>query len=403
MALVHHIIVFYSAFRAGKSQWWAFVHYLVLGDDVVIADKDVAAEYLVVCAELGITVSISKSFISNTGMFQFASQVYLKGVNLSPASLREELQNVTPSLRATSCYRLLRNWYPDGISLSRMIRMMTPRTAWSEIRPCFEGGSAHPLALVILRTLVTPASILTDIVGSPEASLIGWLGSFDPKFNLRSYLSKHTNLSGHAIHSEAQINYLRAAILKLFNQYQDRLRDLLADCNKYITIPLKSEDGLNLTGYGPKQFNTTVESIADQLRGYFTIFKRDLHKKRARLNVEIQRWGQLTRPLEDSIRCMDPVQLQYVYARLLSHVSQTTLVAFDGPWAEKAVLDTSTRFAYKAESWLYPGLKSLTMLDDLNININALDIRNSVNEIRKSSESVVAPSSQEGVASHPKQ
>lgn len=86
LALVHHYLVYLSAYRVKIS---SFKDYLILGDDIVIANKKVAEEYLRVCKDYGITISLPKSFISSEGFFQFAAQDILKGVNLSPISLRE--------------------------------------------------------------------------------------------------------------------------------------------------------------------------------------------------------------------------------------------------------------------------------------------------------------------------
>jgi hypothetical protein len=91
LAMVHHFLVYLSALRAGKPN---FQDYLVLGDDIVIADEAVAKAYVLVCSDYGITIGFAKSFVSRTGMFQFASQNLIKSENISPISLKEAL-NVT--------------------------------------------------------------------------------------------------------------------------------------------------------------------------------------------------------------------------------------------------------------------------------------------------------------------
>jgi hypothetical protein len=62
LALVHHVIVQFAAKQAGKEAW--FTDYLVLGDDIVIADKLVADAYLTVCDSFGIQVGLAKSLVS---------------------------------------------------------------------------------------------------------------------------------------------------------------------------------------------------------------------------------------------------------------------------------------------------------------------------------------------------
>lgn len=88
LALIHHFLVFLSANRANVNN---FRDYLVLGDDIVIANESVAKCYQDVCSELGITIGLPKSFVSNTGMFQFASQDVVGTTNFSPISLKEVL------------------------------------------------------------------------------------------------------------------------------------------------------------------------------------------------------------------------------------------------------------------------------------------------------------------------
>jgi len=86
LALTHHFIVQLAAFRAGKKIW--FGGYMVLGDDIVIFDKDVAHEYLIIMKDLGVDINLSKSLVSKD-TFEFAKRVIsLKG-NLSMVSFRE--------------------------------------------------------------------------------------------------------------------------------------------------------------------------------------------------------------------------------------------------------------------------------------------------------------------------
>lgn len=88
LALVHHFLVFLAAYRVNVK---SFRDYLVLGDDIIIANKKVAESYLSVCSDWGITVGLPKSFVSDSGFFQFASQDVLSSDNISPISLKEVL------------------------------------------------------------------------------------------------------------------------------------------------------------------------------------------------------------------------------------------------------------------------------------------------------------------------
>uniref|UniRef100_A0AAU7YEH1 RNA-dependent RNA polymerase n=1 Tax=Exserohilum turcicum mitovirus 5 TaxID=3229029 RepID=A0AAU7YEH1_9VIRU len=81
LALTHHVLVRYSARRAGVTD---FNDYAILGDDVVIANDIVAHEYLLVMKSLGLSINLSKSVISSR--FTEFAKVWLgpRELNLSP-------------------------------------------------------------------------------------------------------------------------------------------------------------------------------------------------------------------------------------------------------------------------------------------------------------------------------
>lgn len=86
LALVHHMIVQYAAFRVGMSGW--FSAYAVLGDDVVIANRKVALQYREILKGLGVRISIAKTLVGR-GSCEFAKRFFLKGKDTSPVSLLE--------------------------------------------------------------------------------------------------------------------------------------------------------------------------------------------------------------------------------------------------------------------------------------------------------------------------
>lgn len=61
LALTHHVIVRYSARRAGFVN---FQDYALLGDDIVITNDIVASSYLEVMNTLGVKINLTKSVIS---------------------------------------------------------------------------------------------------------------------------------------------------------------------------------------------------------------------------------------------------------------------------------------------------------------------------------------------------
>jgi len=88
LALTHHCLVQFAAWRTGHRGGW-YPHYAVLGDDLVIVGRDVAREYQAVAAEYGIGIGLAKSLISENGSFEFAKRFYWKGKDCSPLSAKE--------------------------------------------------------------------------------------------------------------------------------------------------------------------------------------------------------------------------------------------------------------------------------------------------------------------------
>lgn len=81
LALTHHIIVQCAALNVGKSN---FKLYAVLGDDIVIADDRVAAEYLHLMKMLGVDINLTKS-LQSKDFCEFAKRwIGPNGLDLSP-------------------------------------------------------------------------------------------------------------------------------------------------------------------------------------------------------------------------------------------------------------------------------------------------------------------------------
>lgn len=81
LALSHHVIVQCAALNAGIT---GFTDYCVLGDDIVIANDKVAAEYLKLMKLLGVDINLSKS-LNSTSFAEFAKKwLGPNGLNLSP-------------------------------------------------------------------------------------------------------------------------------------------------------------------------------------------------------------------------------------------------------------------------------------------------------------------------------
>lgn len=80
LALTHHLIVKLAAERAGIKN---FLHYALLGDDIVINHDKVAEEYIKIMESLGVGINMSKSIVSPEIM-EFAKRLVSPSFELSP-------------------------------------------------------------------------------------------------------------------------------------------------------------------------------------------------------------------------------------------------------------------------------------------------------------------------------
>lgn len=86
LALTHHFIVQLAAYLVGHRTF--FHKYLVLGDDIVIFDRSVASQYLILMKDLGVGINLVKSVIS-TRAFEFAKRIITLESDCSPVSFKE--------------------------------------------------------------------------------------------------------------------------------------------------------------------------------------------------------------------------------------------------------------------------------------------------------------------------
>jgi hypothetical protein len=77
--IFHHIFIKAIALKLGIPN---FSDYVVLGDDVVIANKEVAEMYKVSMNKLGVEFSEAKSYTSEDG-YEFAKRIYYKGEEIT--------------------------------------------------------------------------------------------------------------------------------------------------------------------------------------------------------------------------------------------------------------------------------------------------------------------------------
>lgn len=76
----------YAARMVGKPFEWN-TQYEILGDDLVIFDKDIADKYLEIAAGLGVSINLSKSVISEKfDTLEFAKRTSVRGRDVSALS-----------------------------------------------------------------------------------------------------------------------------------------------------------------------------------------------------------------------------------------------------------------------------------------------------------------------------
>lgn len=80
MAICHHVIVQFAAKNIGYKEF--FKDYCILGDDIVIANDDVAIEYCKLMEILGVGINLSKSLISGS-LIEFAKKLIVPPSSLS--------------------------------------------------------------------------------------------------------------------------------------------------------------------------------------------------------------------------------------------------------------------------------------------------------------------------------
>lgn len=77
-----------------------------MGDDIVIFDKGVADRYKTLCSEIGVSINISKSIISEIGVAEYAKRTTMNGIDVSPLSFKEFISNNTLAGRVILVHRL---------------------------------------------------------------------------------------------------------------------------------------------------------------------------------------------------------------------------------------------------------------------------------------------------------
>lgn len=91
--LLHHMMVQYCyKMEYPTFQGW-YAEYVVLGDDIVLFEENIANRYLSLCDKLGVTINKSKSIISSKPVVEFAKRTSYYGFDVSAWSFKEFISN----------------------------------------------------------------------------------------------------------------------------------------------------------------------------------------------------------------------------------------------------------------------------------------------------------------------
>lgn len=151
----------YAAFKVGKadpSKGVYFRNYRIIGDDVVIFDREVALMYKKLQEEvLGVKISPQKSYTPHYGRYpiEFAKQLFCNGVCFTPlpGQLLDECWRINPSLYIPILFHILNDW------------------SWTN---SFKGLDSSHLAMTLFRVLVpygtrlSAKAAFTDPIKGPE-------------------------------------------------------------------------------------------------------------------------------------------------------------------------------------------------------------------------------------------
>lgn len=187
LAVIHHFVVQLSAKEAGSRI--PFVEYRVLGDDIVIADAKVAENYTQVCSKLGIPIGLPKSFTSEQGFLNFANQSILGEDNISPASLKEEIQVRGAPSRLEMAHRFMRRGWTEPKVVKGLRLLFHPSDWMKEMRRSKVDGLT-PALLRSLRVLLGPNPRILERLGVKSGALQAWFLALRPGGGLLAPFSR---------------------------------------------------------------------------------------------------------------------------------------------------------------------------------------------------------------------
>lgn len=122
LALTHHAIVHWAALRAyklGRPVKLLFTEYAILGDDIVIANRDVAVQYIQILKQIGVKAGLAKSIVSK-GQFvvEFAKKYFTPSGRADMLPMKECIATYSSTLLVCEFVKI------HGLSLTRILTFL---------------------------------------------------------------------------------------------------------------------------------------------------------------------------------------------------------------------------------------------------------------------------------------
>jgi len=247
LALVHHFLVQFSWIRTGGEGW--FRDYLVLGDDIAIASKVVADEYLRVCDEFGIIVGLAKSLVSEIGLINFANQTFISVENISPLSLKEELKARSWSARLALAKRALSRWFPEDKSVMSLLKRILTVPMWNNFQGLTLRGKDY-LGLGVVLTLIAQNPFVGASSDKPVGAeeILSWIENYLNPID-SSALARASFIEDLTLVFAREIYSLVDRRLPLLDCYREALWEVSVHNKRHISAGTSSIDSYPHTGW----------------------------------------------------------------------------------------------------------------------------------------------------------
>jgi hypothetical protein len=198
LAVTHHLIMQAAAFRCYGTRVW-FDKYEVLGDDIVIFDSYVAAEYLIMMKSLDVGINLSKSLIAEgLQTVEFAKRTGLNGIDVSGLSWKQLISESTLTGRVSFALLLLRKGYIDSRSMllraiasNRYINFLDIYKP-GKVRDEMENSIIYILGSFALRGKITLGAVVSLLI---DPNYLGGARGVKPTVPMNKALQQILNLA----------------------------------------------------------------------------------------------------------------------------------------------------------------------------------------------------------------